>query len=87
MYIKLNKTINLDGAYFGSGFPFALMQAYPDLIVDEIPEAYYPKLYGFKIFGQKGSKYEIKYDEWGTSLNKEETDKTLIEKKTDAYDQ
>ena len=62
------------------------MQAFPELQVSEGPESYIPLLYGFKIFGQKGSKYEVKYDEYGTAVNRDEIDKVLKNKNTDAYD-
>jgi hypothetical protein len=39
-----------------------------------------PTIYGFKIFGQKGSAYEMKYDNTGLPLNKQEVDAVLKKK-------
>lgn len=41
---------------------------------------YIPTIYGFKIFGQKGSKYEIIYDNLGAPKNQKEID-TVLKKK------
>ncbi len=41
------------------------MQAYPDIGVTSGPEKFVPKLYGFKVFGMKGSKYEMQFDPSG----------------------
>ena len=48
----------MDGAYFGTSFPQIFFMAYPDLNpkVKKVKN-YIPKLYGFRIFGKKGSKY------------------------------
>jgi hypothetical protein len=32
-------------------------QVYPDLVPKEVPNDYVPKIYGFKVYGRKGSKY------------------------------
>jgi hypothetical protein len=61
------------------------MQAFPELMIDNGPEQFVPKLYGFKIFGMRGSKYEYQYDQDGKLENKEHIDKILNDKKTDAY--
>lgn len=42
---------------------------------------YIPTIYGFKIFGQKGSKYEIVYDNLGQAKNQKEID-NILKKKT-----
>ena len=36
------------------------------------PPKFIPKIYGFKIFGMRGSKYELKYDYKGQPINEEE---------------
>lgn len=36
-----------------------------------------PKIYGFKIFGMRGSKYELKFDFAGKPVNEEEIRKVL----------
>lgn len=50
--------MNLDGFFFGSALPHIFMKAYPYAIILP-PKVYYyqPKIYGFKIFGKRGSKY------------------------------
>ena len=62
------------------------LKYFPDLEIKEDIKLYIPKIYGFKIFGQKGSKYEIKYDEFGKPINKEKIDIILNSVRTDAYD-
>jgi len=46
-----------------------LFQSYPELYPKEGPVTYIPTIYGFKIFGQKGSRYEVMYDSNGVSKN------------------
>lgn len=36
-----------------------------------------PKIYGFKIFGMRGSRYELKFDFCGKPTNEEEIRKVL----------
>jgi hypothetical protein len=36
------------------------------------PPKFIPKIYGFKIFGMRGSKYELKFDYKGMPVNEEE---------------
>ena len=86
VYIPKHGSIDIDGAYFGPSFPFALIQAYPDIINGDGPEKFIPKLYGFKLFGMRGSKFEIQYDENGNPTNIEEVNDVLNTKITDAYD-
>lgn len=43
---------------------------------------YIPTIYGFKIFGQKGSKYELIYDNHGQPKNQKEIDNILKKKIT-----
>ena len=49
----------IDGAYFGTSFPHMLLQAYPELVPKQGAAPYIPRIYGFRIFGQKGSKYGL----------------------------
>lgn len=37
-----------------------LIQVYPELIPKAVESQYVPKVYGFKVYGRKGSKYEKK---------------------------
>ena len=63
-------------------FPNILFKTYPDLYPKEGPLTYIPTIYGFKIFGQKGSAYEYKYDNNGNQINKNEIDHILNNKIT-----
>jgi hypothetical protein len=36
------------------------------------PPKFIPKIYGFKIFGMRGSKFELKFDYKGQPINEEE---------------
>ena len=38
----------------------SLTQLYPELIPKAVENQYIPKVYGFKVYGRKGSKYEKK---------------------------
>jgi casein kinase II subunit beta len=58
IYIPKKKVAELDGAYFGTSFPMALLQTYPDLVPVSGPFPLVPKVFGFKIYGLRGSKYE-----------------------------
>lgn len=78
------KHLDIDGAYFGLSFPNILFKTYPDLYPKEGPLTYIPTIYGFKIFGQKGSAYEYRYDNTGSQQNKKEIDKILTNKITSA---
>ncbi len=54
------------------------MQVFPDIIEEGKGPAYQEsKLYGFTVFGKKGSKYEIKYDTKGEPVNKDEIEAML----------
>ena len=50
--------VDVDGAYFGSSFPHIFLQTFPELRPSVSAIKYVPKIYGFKIYGKKGSKYE-----------------------------
>ena len=47
---------DIDGAYFGTSFPHMFLQAFPEMVPAESEVPYVPRLYGFRIFGQRGSK-------------------------------
>jgi len=57
VYLPKFRSINVDGAYFGSALPHVFMQHFPTAIVVP-PKAYLyePKIFGFKIHGKRGSK-------------------------------
>jgi hypothetical protein len=84
VYLPDNALLNdLDGAYFGGpSMPNILMKTFPDLYPNNGPTTYIPRIYGFKIFGGPGSKYEYKYDyKTGKCLNFKEMQKFLIKPK------
>ena len=60
VYLPRIKFVDIDGAYFGKSFPIIFFQTFPELIPDEAKKLYMPKIFGFKIFGMTGSKYENK---------------------------
>ena len=61
VYNTRHQGFDIDGAYFGTSFPQALLMAYPDLNAKlKEYKGYIPKLFGFRIFGKLGSKYYTK---------------------------
>ena len=60
VYLPRMKFVDIDGAYFGKSFRIIFFQTFPELVPDEAKKLYIPKIFGFKIFGQVGSKYENK---------------------------
>lgn len=44
------------------------------------PPKFIPKIYGFKIFGMRGSKFELQFDYSGKPINEEEIRKVLRKK-------
>eukprot|EP00826_Nyctotherus_ovalis_P051783 TRINITY_DN6489_c0_g1_i5.p1 TRINITY_DN6489_c0_g1~~TRINITY_DN6489_c0_g1_i5.p1 ORF type:complete len:219 (+),score=52.19 TRINITY_DN6489_c0_g1_i5:34-690(+) len=60
---------DIDGAYFGTAFPHMLLQAYPNLVPKEGAPPYIPRIYGFRIFGQRGSKYGLSPNLAATTMN------------------
>ena len=58
VYIPRMRFVDVDGAYFGSSFPHIFLQTFPELKPGVTAIKYVPKIYGFKIYGKKGSKYE-----------------------------
>ena len=61
VYIPRTRFVDIDGAYFGCSFPHIFLQTFPEYIPKEKLNPYIPKIYGFTIFGKKGSKYRGKY--------------------------
>ena len=58
VYTPEKGQIEIDGVYFGKSFPAMFFEAFPSLIPKEKTILYIPKIFGFKIYGNKGSKYE-----------------------------
>ena len=55
---RTSKHNDLDGSYFGSALPHIFINSLPDAIIIP-PKIYYyePKMFGFKVFGSRGSNY------------------------------
>ena len=51
-----------------------LFKTYPDLYPKDGPLTYQPLIFGFRIFGKKGSAYEEKFDNAGNRSNKSATE-------------
>lgn len=71
VYIPRQKQLDIDGAYFGTSFPHIFLKQFPELL-PKGPAKFVPKIYGFKIFGMRGSKYELKFDYQGKPINEDE---------------
>ena len=50
-------------------------------MIPQGPPKFIPKIYGFKIFGMRGSKYELKFDFKGQPVNEEEIRNVLKKEK------
>ena len=58
VYLPKFRSINIDGAYFGTSLPHIFLQHFPNAII--IPPKVYlyePKIHGFNIYGKRGSKF------------------------------
>ena len=60
VYVPRIKFVDIDGAYFGCSFPNIFFQTFHELLPTEKQNKYIPKIYGFRLYGQPGSKYEKK---------------------------
>lgn len=88
VYLPKHRSVNIDGAYFGTSFPHLFLKHYPEAII--LPPKIYlyePKIYGFKIAGKRGSKYfkpiegTVKYVEDSLGgIEKEKLAKEVISK-------
>ena len=58
VYIPRFKFVDIDGAYFGCSFPNIFFQTFPELLPTDKQNKYIPKIYGFRLYGMPGSKYE-----------------------------
>jgi casein kinase II subunit beta len=57
-YLPKYKNMNLDGSFFGTSLPHIFLKHFPLAIILP-PKVYFyePKIFGFRLFGKKGSKY------------------------------
>lgn len=62
IYFPKQKLSDVDGAYFGTSFPHLFFLNFPDVVIEKGKKLFVPKLYGFKLYGRKGSKYERNND-------------------------
>ena len=51
------------------------------------PAKFVPKIYGFKIFGMRGSKYELRFDYQGKPINEDEIREVLKKGNNDISEQ
>jgi len=58
VYIPKFRSVNIDGAYFGTSFPHHFLKHYKTAVILP-PKIYHyePKISGFKIVGKRGSKF------------------------------
>jgi casein kinase II subunit beta len=63
VYVPRIKFVDIDGAYFGCSFPHIFLQTFPELLPTNKPHEYYPRIFGFKIYGKKGSNYKGQIEE------------------------
>jgi len=75
VYLPRQKQLDIDGAYFGASFPHIFLKHFNDQIAPT--PRFIPKIYGFKIFGMKGSKYELKFNYQGIPINESEIREVL----------
>jgi casein kinase II subunit beta len=80
VYMPKFKSINIDGAYFGTSLPHIFIQHYPDAIILPPKVFFYePTIAGFKIHGKRGStaynpvKGAVKYIDSSMSCLEKET--------------
>ena len=78
VYVPRIRFVDVDGAYFGCSFPHIFFQTFPELIPTAKKKSYIPKIYGFVLYKQVGSKYyqgknkikkEIKEEEKNSNNN------------------
>ena len=62
VYIPKKKSPDVDGAFFGCSFPHILLQSFPDLTPNMGVTVFVPRIFGYRIFKKKGSKYFSKKD-------------------------
>jgi len=90
VYVTKFKTVNIDGAFFGTSFPHHFIQHYKDAIILP-PKVYHyePEIFGFKIAGKRGSKYyepprgNIR-ENWST-LTREDKDSYITKLKAQSF--
>ena len=71
VYIPKKKCPDVDGAYFGCSFPSLFLMViffflkntfdnknFPDIIVHPNNQTYIPRIFGFRIFKKKGSRFQ-----------------------------
>ena len=61
VYIPKFKSINIDGAYFGSSVPHVFVKTFKQaIILPPLVKKFEPKIHGFNVFGKQGSKFHKK---------------------------
>jgi len=89
VYIPKFRSVNIDGAFFGTSFPHHFLKHYPQAVILP-PKIYHyePKIEGFKIVGKRGSKFfsppigNIRFNEdTMTGIDKEKKADKIAEQK------
>lgn len=57
VFIPNSKQANVDGCYFGTSFPHILNATYHDIKPLDVKNQYEAKIYGFRVYKGKGSKF------------------------------
>jgi len=57
VYIPKKKCKNVDGAYFACSMPHILLMTYPELTPLPLTATFVPRVYGFRLYKKKGSKF------------------------------
>jgi len=58
IYISKKKCEDIDGAYYGPSFPFIMLKNHSDLVPKDKRKEYEPSIFGFKLVGKQGSRFE-----------------------------
>jgi casein kinase II subunit beta len=58
IYLPKYKNVNIDGSFYGTSLPHIFLATYPEAIILP-PKIYFyePKIFGFRLFGKKGSNF------------------------------
>lgn len=57
VYVPRIRFVDIDGAYFGCSFPHIFFETFHELLPSNKKKTYVPKIFGFKLYGEYGSKY------------------------------
>lgn len=73
----------IDGAFFGTSFPAIFLQTYPSFVSLEIPQPFFPKIFGFKIHGKRSTiQIKLEKGEYGLEVAEEFARRSTIDQST-----